>query len=58
MRYLLLWVVFSLSFLPDRKSVALDAANANALFRIGIIASGKGDSAEVHAISLDLTNLD
>jgi len=41
-----------------RKSIALDAANTDALFRIGIIASKKGDSAEVHAVNLGLTDLD
>ena len=41
-----------------RKSIALDAANTDALFRIGIIASKKGDTAEVHAVNLGLADLD
>ena len=41
-----------------RKSIALDAANTDALFRIGIIASKKGDTAEVRAVNLGLTDLD
>ncbi|ADQ84498.1 trypsin-like peptidase domain-containing protein [Methylovorus sp. MP688] len=41
-----------------RKSLALDANNTDALFRIGVIANDKGDKQEVHKISLALINLD
>jgi serine protease Do len=41
-----------------RQSVALNAANTDSLFRIGIIASVKGDKKEVHAINLALLDID
>ena len=41
-----------------RKSVALDAGNTDSLFRIGIMASEKGDKKEVHAITLALLDID
>jgi serine protease Do len=41
-----------------RKSVSLDASNTDSLFRIGVIASAKGDKKEVHAVNLTLLNID
>lgn len=41
-----------------RKSVELDSHNTDSLFRIGIIASKKGDRNEVHAINLALSDID
>lgn len=41
-----------------RKSVAINASNTDALFRIGVIASEKGDKNEVHAINLALLDID
>lgn len=40
------------------KSVSLDASNTDSLFRIGVIASAKGDKKEVHAINLALIDID
>lgn len=41
-----------------RKSVDLDAMNTDSLFRIGIIAFEKGDTAEIHKISAALNGID
>ncbi|HEX5538600.1 MAG TPA: tetratricopeptide repeat protein, partial [Methylophilaceae bacterium] len=41
-----------------RKSVALDPLNTDSLFRIGVIASKKGDKDEVHAINLSILDID
>jgi hypothetical protein len=41
-----------------RQSVALDANNSDALYRIGILASEKGDKTEMHSINLSLLSLD
>ncbi len=41
-----------------RKSVALDATNTDSLFRIGVLASEKGDTAEMHAINIALKGID
>lgn len=41
-----------------RKSIELDAVNTDALYRVGILASLKGDSAEVEAINLNLNKID
>ena len=41
-----------------RQSVAVNAGNTDALFRIGVIASEKGDKKEVHAINLALLDID
>ncbi|HEY8118932.1 MAG TPA: trypsin-like peptidase domain-containing protein [Methylophilaceae bacterium] len=40
-----------------RKSVAIDASNSDSLFRIGVIASEKGNAKEVHDINLVLLDL-
>lgn len=41
-----------------RKSVAINKANTDSLFRIGVIASEKGDQEEVHAINMALLDID
>lgn len=41
-----------------RKSVAIDPLNTDSLYRIGVIASKKGDKDEVHAINLSLLDID
>ncbi|MEY3746948.1 MAG: hypothetical protein RL194_407, partial [Pseudomonadota bacterium] len=41
-----------------RKSVTLDATNTDSLFRIGVLASEKGDTAEMHAINIALKSID
>lgn len=41
-----------------RQSVALDATNTDSLFRIGVLASEKGDTAEMHAINIALKGID
>ncbi|MEZ0315606.1 MAG: trypsin-like peptidase domain-containing protein [Methylophilaceae bacterium] len=41
-----------------RQSVALDAHNTDALFRIGVLASEKGDKIEMHSINLALLDID
>lgn len=41
-----------------RQSVALDATNTDSLFRIGVMASEKGDKKEVHLINLALLDID
>lgn len=41
-----------------RRSVTLDGSNTDSLFRIGIIASEKGDKKEVQAINLALMDID
>ncbi|PKO52946.1 MAG: serine protease [Betaproteobacteria bacterium HGW-Betaproteobacteria-2] len=40
-----------------RKSVELDAGNTDSLFRIGVMASAKGDIQEAYAISMTLSNI-
>lgn len=41
-----------------RKSVKLDAMNTDSLFRLGIIASEKGDTTEINNISVTLNDID
>lgn len=41
-----------------RKSVELDESNTDSLFRIGVLASEKGDTAEMHAINVALLGID
>lgn len=41
-----------------RQSVALDEMNTDALFRIGVLAKEKGDTAEMHAINVALLGID
>jgi serine protease Do len=41
-----------------RKSVELDEMNTDSLFRIGVLASEKGDTAEMHAINVALIAID
>jgi tetratricopeptide (TPR) repeat protein len=41
-----------------RKSVSINSSNTEALFRIGVIASERGDKKEVHAINLVLLDID
>jgi tetratricopeptide (TPR) repeat protein len=41
-----------------RKAVSLNAKNIDALFRVGVIASQKGDKDEVHKIELAITGID
>jgi len=41
-----------------RQSVVLDANNSDALYRLGILASEKGDKTEMHSINLSLLSLD
>jgi serine protease Do len=41
-----------------RKSVELDAHNTDPLFRLGVIASKKGDTAAMHAINLAILDID
>jgi serine protease Do len=41
-----------------RTSVALDETNTDSLFRIGVLASEKGDTAEMHAINIALKDID
>jgi serine protease Do len=41
-----------------RKSVVLDDMNTDSLFRIGVLASEKGDTAEMHAINVALLGID
>jgi len=44
--------------LAYRQSVALDAQNTDSLFRIGVLASEKGDKIEMHSINLALLDID
>lgn len=41
-----------------RKSVELDALNTDSLFRLGVIASKKGDKETMHAINLAILDID
>ncbi len=41
-----------------RQAVTLNAKNTDALFRLGVLASEKGDKAQVHAIQLSLSDID
>lgn len=41
-----------------RQAVTLNPKNTDALFRIGVLASEKGDKAQVHAIRLALSDID
>ncbi len=41
-----------------QQSVALDATNTDALFRLGIIAQGKGDKTSMHQINLAIAMVD
>jgi hypothetical protein len=41
-----------------RKSISLNAINTDALFRIGILAAGRGDKQEMHRINLALRDID
>ncbi|HEX5539495.1 MAG TPA: trypsin-like peptidase domain-containing protein, partial [Methylophilaceae bacterium] len=41
-----------------RKSVTLDPLNTDSLYRIGVIASKKGDKDEMHAINLSILDID
>jgi serine protease Do len=40
------------------KSISLDASNTDSLFRIGMIASARGDAKGMHAINLALSDID
>ena len=40
-----------------RKSVELDAGNTDSLFRLGVMASAKGDTHETNAISMALNGI-
>ncbi len=40
------------------RAMSLDAYNTDALFRLGVIASKKGDKTEVHRINIALANMD
>lgn len=44
--------------LAYRRSIALDAYNTDALFRLGVIAFKKGDKTEMHRINIALANMD
>jgi len=41
-----------------RQSIMLDALNSDSLFRIGVLASEKGDKTEMHTINLALLDID
>ena len=41
-----------------RKAISLNAKNIDALFRVDVIASQKGDNDEVHTIELALLEID